>query len=247
MTALWLGLLVAFALSPSLAETARHLGEEPWKSSALVVPLLLVALARVERQPGAPLRRGALAWIALAVAWELFAAGSGVLRWSRLSLGLAGYGWLRATSLTRPASAALAFLAVPIPSFASLLTSPFLEHTWARLASQVLPGVGPYRFPVDLHHGDGGVHLTVLGTALGLYAGLRFGQPPLRRLGLAGVGALGLVLLQPLAVTLAGGIGQMVGAEGGRRFLDFALPWAAGAAVLLSVERRAPGPAEAAA
>lgn len=242
MTALWSGLFLVFALSPSLAETARHLQQEPWKSSALIVPLLLIALARVERIPGAPLRRGALGWIVLAVGFELFAAGAGLLRWSRLALGLAGVGWLRGHSLTKPATAYLALLAVPLPSFASRLTSPALERTWAQLAARVLPGVELHRFPLPLHYGDGGLHLAVLGAALGAYAGLRHDQPRARCLGLAGVGALGLLLLQPLAVILAAGLAETVGVAVGRAFLDLALPWMAGAAVILSVERRAPGP-----
>ena len=242
MTASWSGLFVVVALSPSLAETARHLAEEPWKSSALIVPLLLIALVRVERTPGAPLRREALGWIVLAVGFELLAAGVGLLRWSRLALGLAGFGWLRANSLTKPATAYLAFLAVPLPSFASRLTSPALEQTWARLAAGVLPGVELHRFPVPLHYGDGGLHLALLGAALGSYAGLRHEQPLARCLGLAFAVALGLLLLQPLAVTLAAGLAELAGAGVARTFLDLALPWTAGAAVIFSVARREAGP-----
>ncbi|MBW2243286.1 MAG: hypothetical protein JRH01_14965 [Deltaproteobacteria bacterium] len=239
MTALWSGLFVAIALSPSLVETARHLMAEPWKSSALVVPLLLVALARAEGKPGGPLRRPALGWIVLAVGIELLAAGAGLLRWSRLSLGIAGFGWLRATSWTKPTSAYLAFLAVPLPSFASRLTSPMLERTWSRLAASVLPNVDARNFPLPLHYGDGGLHLLVLGAALGAYAGLRHAESTARCFGLAAIGALALMLLQPLAVILAAGLAETVGPGFARGFLDLALPWTAGLAVIFSVERQA--------
>ncbi|MCP5055832.1 MAG: hypothetical protein GY937_03800 [bacterium] len=239
MTALWSGLFVLVALSPSLAETARHLVDEPWKSSALIVPLLLIALARAEGTPGGPLRRRALGWIVLAVGIELFAAGAGLLRWSRLSLGIAGFGWLRATSWTKPATAYLALLAVPLPSLASRLTSPALEQTWSRLAASVLPNVDSRSFPLRLHYGDGGVHLLVLGAALGAYAGLRHEESMARCFGLAAIGGLALLLLQPLAVLLAAGLAEIVGPGFARSFLDLALPWTAGLAVIFSVERHA--------
>lgn len=243
----WLALLVSFALSPTLVETARHLAEEPWKlPAALLVPLLLVPLVRAERAETtglAPLRGSGVAVMGLAVVLELLALAAGLPAWARLSLPLAAFGWLRAYSLLSLPSAALIFLALPPPTFASRVTSPWLEELWCRGAAALLPGVDAETFPVPIHPGDGGIAMLMLGAALGGWAARRFGRGGATVAIWACVGAgVGLACQGP-GFLVAGVVGARIAPEMARHFLDLGPGLGLATAVVVAVSRQQPIPA----
>lgn len=235
----WLALFVGIGLSPALAATAQALAADPWKLPALLVALLLLPLVRREREATRGLRLGGLLWIALAVALEILLIGSGRMRWARLSLGLGGFGWLRASRLASRGSAALALFCVPPPSLLSHATSPVLEGCWRGLAAAVLPGIEPGSFPLALHHGDGGLVPVLVGAAAGLYAMRRLGRggawAALRGLALGGVTGL---VGQALGVVGAAAAAALLGPSAARRLLDLTPALLVLSGIVLWVELR---------
>lgn len=243
MSPLWLALLVGFALSPVLFDTARHLAEEPWKlPAAVLVPLLVLALVRAERADPAPFRRSGAVAMGLAIALEFVALMVGEPAWARLGLALAAFGWLRAFSLGSAPSAALLFLAIPPPTFASLFTSPELEEAWCHMAAAVLPGVEVELFPVAVHPGDGGIAMVMLGAALAGWRARWLGRSGNTTAIWAACGAVVGLACQPLGFVAAGWLGARGAPQMARHFLDLGPGLLLATAVVLSVGRRRPTP-----
>lgn len=231
----WAGLVFAFA--PSLRDTAELLWAQPWSRATLVFPVLAYVAARAEG-PAAASRWG---WVLVAVgiAIELLAIGSGLVRVGRFGFVLAAIGVCRGAGWCSLSVALLLGFLLPLPHAVLELASPGLEGGLARAAALLTgafgvavvhgrAGLGSGAMTLPLAPHDGGLGLAVSFMGLAWFAWM--GGPERNRARLVGsvlaaalaAGGLQLASLVMAAIVLARG-GEDA-PETARAMLDRA-PW----------------------
>ncbi|MEM9176211.1 MAG: hypothetical protein AAGC67_13375 [Myxococcota bacterium] len=170
-----LGVALLVAFSPALVDLGLHLWQTPWARGALLVPLLLWRVARVDRPAAAP-RSGraiAVAVVAAALVLQGLAIGGDVLRLARTGVVIAFAVVLWASGRVGPRSAVLALFLLPVPSLVARALSPGLE-TAMGTAAGALPWLA---FDATLHRlafeADGGrLPVVALDGGLALCVGM---------------------------------------------------------------------------
>lgn len=220
----WLGL--SFAFSPVIVDLLRSGSDHAFGWTLLVTPVLLARLLALEpgRQDAAP--RFGLPLVLTGLLLGLLGIAVDSASIARIGLPVAAVGMAFWTGVPRPATAALSFWLVPIPTALLLAAPPSVESGLVQIAVVVLrPLVGEIQVAgplmtigaeqLQLGSGQNGLHVAVMLAQIGWYAAIRLDTPLARgalRAGLAtllapplqliGVG-VGIVLLATLGAQAA--------------------------------------------
>jgi hypothetical protein len=243
---LWAAL--AAALSPVLADLARHLAATPWARYSVVF-LFLTIRAALRDTTWASARGDGFVLLFLALGFEVLTVGGGIPRAGRVAIPLAVLGLARTRGYPRLAIAALIAWCVPVPNALVTMASPRLERGLAfasvglwrdfglalRLeGAQVVARQGR----LALEAADGGIPLLALLSGMGWYAATLRGGRLGNSIGTAGVWAFSALPLQIGAVFLAVGVAGLGAPEAARLGLSY-VPWIGAAMLSWRIAERA--------